>query len=301
MKYVRFFLNRFDAIYTILFYKRCNLKANFDFSLVWGLPSNKISYLFILNNKKYSMRNHLFFLLGLFVLLNACDKQDDFTTDFKYEYFPLEIGKYITYSVDSIIYSTFDGNISIDTGSYQIRETIVDSSRQNSIGKLVYEIERERRKDASEAWKIESVLVVHQAINRLEWTEDNRKFVKMVFPLKLGETWDGNQYFDETEPVSIKGEVIEMFKGWDYEITTIDESYTVSNFDFDQTMVVSQANSENAIEYRYSTERYAKGIGLIEKEIKILDTQCITDCIGQNWEEKAEKGFILKMRMIDHN
>ena len=44
-----------------------------------------------------------------------------------------------------------------------------------------------------------------------------------------------------------------------------------------------------------------KNVGLIFKEMKILDTQCIIDCEGQPWEQKAEKGFILRMEIISHN
>ena len=61
------------------------------------------------------------------------------------------------------------------------------------------------------------------------------------------------------------------------------------------------SNSENVIELRFAKEQYAKNIGLIAKEYLILDTQCIEDCIGMTWEEKAEQGFILRMKMIDYN
>ncbi len=254
------------------------------------------------------MKNPLFFLLGLLLLLSACDETEELAIDYKYDYFPLEIGKYITYSVDSITYSTLNGNIVIDTGSYQIRETVVDTftiidtfNNTITIGPLVYEVERKRRKNAGDAWQIETVLAVHRGANRLEWTENNRKFIKMFFPLKSEKKWNGNLYFDETELVPVKGEVIEVFKAWESNVTAIDEPYSYANFDFDSTMVISQANSENVIEYRYSTERYARGIGLIEKEMKILDTQCITPCANDTWEQKAEKGFIFRMTMIDHN
>ena len=96
-------------------------------------------------------------------------------------------------------------------------------------------------------------------------------------------------------------EVIEAFKGWEYLVNELDVPSSVNNFSLDSTSTISYANSENVIELRSAKEQYAKNIGLIFKEYKILDTQCISDCIGMTWEEKAEQGFILRMTMIDYN
>jgi hypothetical protein len=66
-------------------------------------------------------------------------------------------------------------------------------------------------------------------------------------------------------------------------------------------VTVQNADSENLIELRLAHEKYARGVGLVYRELWILDTQCIEDCIGMTWEQKAEKGFILKQTLIDHN
>jgi len=55
------------------------------------------------------------------------------------------------------------------------------------------------------------------------------------------------------------------------------------------------------IELRLSYERYARGVGLIEREMRILDTQCIEACSTKTWAEKAEKGFIVRQKIRDYN
>ena len=121
----------------------------------------------------------------------------------------------------------------------------------------------------------------------------------------IGNNASGDPYsyvvFDEFELISVNGEVIEAFKGWEYLVNELDVPSSVNNFSLDSTSTISYANSENVIELRSAKEQYAKNIGLIFKEYKILDTQCISDCIGMTWEEKAEQGFILRMTMIDYN
>ncbi|MBK9490095.1 MAG: hypothetical protein IPO07_15970 [Haliscomenobacter sp.] len=49
---------------------------------------------------------------------------------------------------------------------------------------------------------------------------------------------------------------------------------------------------------RRGTERYAADVGLVYRELSVLNTQCLM-CQGQAWEKKAQSGFILKMRRID--
>ena len=247
------------------------------------------------------MKYFLFVLgfLGLFFV--SCDETEDFVLDMKEAYYPLEVGKYITYSVDSIRYSsTSGGDIEIDTSTFQWREMIVDTFRDGE-SRLVYEVERMRRNNGSQDWSLVNVLSITKTADRVEWVEDNRRFVKMLFPLKLEDTSNVFQYFDEFELVSVNGEVIEAFKGWEYLVDELDIPSSVNSFSFDSTSTVSYANSENVIELRVAKEQYAKNIGLVTKEYKILDTQCIEDCIGMSWEEKAEQGFILRMKMIDYN
>ena len=123
----------------------------------------------------------------------------------------------------------------------------------------------------------------------------------MVFPLQDNLTWDGNRYIDETTTISIAGESIEVFKSWEYEVNYVGEPAVVNNVIFEQVTEIVQADNENLIELRESKEQYAKGVGLIYREMRILDTQCISQCEGQTWEEKAEKGFILRQILLDHN
>lgn len=237
-----------------------------------------------------------FLMIGIF----SCEETiENLEIDFNYEYFPLEIGKHIIYNVDSVTYSTLNDAILIDTATFQWRETVVDTFRDNA-GRLIYEVEREQRNTLSENWQRVNVLAVYRGGDRLEWTEGNRKFLKMTYPLS-DTVWDGNMYIDESEIVAIKNEPIELFKGWSYEVVSLDAPYDINNFNFNECLIITQANVENAIELRYSREVYAENVGLIYKEMKILDTQCISDCIDQTWEEKAERGFILKMSVVEYN
>lgn len=248
---------------------------------------------------------HFLYLILFCSLLgvSACDDQiENLDIDYKYEYFPLSIGKYIIYDVDSVTYSfESGGGTAVETVDFEWKETVVDTFR-DAQNRLVYEVERTRRDSSQQAWRLVNVLTITKTGERLERVENNRRFVALFFPLKTTiAPLNLYQYFSELETIAVSGDVIEAFKGWEYVVTEVDVTATVNDFSFNETATVSYADMENAIELRSVTAQYAKNIGLISKELKILDTQCISACAGQTWEEKAEKGFILKMKIKEYN
>jgi len=101
--------------------------------------------------------------------------------------------------------------------------------------------------------------------------------------------------------ISVAGESIFIFKNWLYEYREIGVPLEVNGLNFDDVVTIYQADEKNFIELRESYERYARGVGLVERQMRILDTQCIAECEGQTWEEKAEKGFIVRQEIRDYN
>ena len=206
----------------------------------------------------------------------------------------------MVYQVDSVIYDiTQSGTEQIFSTAF-IKEEIVETFTDNT-GRQVYRIERYYRQDETNPWEIKDVWTAGVRNNQAERTEENLRFIKMVFPLREGTIWNGNLFIDETTIIPIAGESLEVYKNWEYEVIGVGVPDEIRGIVYDEVATMTQANNENLIEYRYSLEKYAKNIGLIYKEMKILDTQCIDACEGQPWEDKAEKGFILRQFLISHN
>lgn len=130
------------------------------------------------------MRLCLSFILLLF-LLSSCNDQeqvlDNFKLDAGYLYFPLKLGQFVVYQVDSIIFDPV-GEKKIDTISLQVREEIVDTYKSLD-EQDVFVIERYERKDASENWKIKNVSSKYFKNNTLISVENNLRFIKLVFPV----------------------------------------------------------------------------------------------------------------------
>ncbi len=230
----------------------------------------------------------------------SCEKQvtEDFEIDYGFDYFPLEIGRYKVYAVDSVIYDPSNSGTFIDTISLFIREEIIDTFYDSS-NELNYVLERSQRYEITAPWSVTDTWYALRDSQKAVLTEENLRFVKLTFPVKQFNTWDGNSSFDPGLIVDVRGETIEMFKNWSYEVIEIPDTETIGSYNFEKVAHILQADDENLIEKRYAIEKYASGIGLVYRELKILDTQNINPALP--WEEKAEKGFILYQQLIEYN
>jgi len=242
--------------------------------------------------------------VGLLFLISCDETTESLDLDYGYDYYPVEIGKYIIYDVDSITYDPSGNDTSVDTTTYQAKEEIVDTILDNE-GRTVYVIHYSTRNDVDEAWQLANVYTTVATSQWAERTEENLKFVKLLFPQKVEDTWDGNRYFvEENILVTVRGETLELFKNWNSAIIDKGNSTTIGTFTFDDVLTVRHADNENLIERRFVEERYARTVGLVEKTVMILDTQCggnLSNCIDLSWEQKAEKGFMLKMTVNNYN
>ena len=252
--------------------------------------------LYIVKNK-----NPLFSFVLLTVLFFASCKKtpDDYSTELGLEYYPLQVGKFMEYQVDSTIFDP-NGDTTVFFSTTFVKEEIIDTLHDNN-DSVLYKIEHFERAADSLPWVIKKVLTETIHDNQAIRTEDNLRFIKLTFPVKKSNTWDGNIHFDIGLIVTVAGETLEMFKGWNYLVKQVNEPAVYGNLQFDETATVEEADNENLIELRRSTATYAKDIGLVYRELWILDTQCIDDCLGKPWEEKAEKGFILKQTILKYN
>lgn len=248
---------------------------------------------------------HIFVMFIVFSSFLACTentKVEEITIDYGYDYFPLQKGKYIDYRMDSVVYDFVNNNFTAIESSYYTREMLTDTFTDNE-GRLSFKIERFERQSQNEPWQVKNVWYATKSKGQAERVEDNYRFVKLAFPVRRGLAWQGASYINEEEIVTIAGETLQMFKGWSSEIITIDTNKIVQigSLSFNNVLTVRHADDENAIEKRFVSEKYAKGVGMVYREAHILDTQCGLACDGETWEEKAEKGFILKQTIIGYN
>ena len=239
--------------------------------------------------------------LLLLLFASACVEETlDPNTDYGQGYFPLELGKSWYYDVDSIELIPVINGTFYDTSRLEVRETLLDTFTTPD-RKLWYRGERWERTDAGSPWQFKQTFALSSNRQVALRQEDNLTFTKLTFAVRNGTRWDGHTAFDEFQQLIVGGEFLDVYAGWEYSYANVDEPVTLATgFSADKALLVEQAEVDNLLDFRFAYERYADGIGLIERYIDARHTQCrvccnadTAPCLDLPWDEKAEKGFIL--------
>ena len=250
-------------------------------------------------------------LLIVFVGFSACKDREigpdvNLDTTDQQQYFPLQLNRSITYQVDSIVYDFAPGGSIISSAATSfIREIVADTLRDND-GRLQWKIERYRRTADTLPWVIDRIWAAERTASQAIRTEDNLRFLRLVFPMDRRSEWNGNLWIDASREIEIAGERMRPFTGWNYEVDSIDIPRQVGAFQFDSTLVITEVDETNIIERRLSRCVYAKNVGLVWKEQWILDSQYCnqvpppTDCETKPWLEKAERGYLYRMKVLQY-
>lgn len=248
------------------------------------------------NTKFEFMRYFLSFcIFSSLVILNSCKRQvippDEI--DLGKDYISLQAGHFIEYEVDSIIYNDF--NLSTDTFKTEFRDMIGSEFNDNE-GRPSVIINRSSRSSSTSEWK--DILTYYATLTNFKYEviEDNLRFIKLVFPVKLNTRWYGNTYI----PTALNPE-FQWYDKWDYRYANVSEGYSNGVLFFPSTVTINQANviegnPDDADSYSaktYAQEVYAKGVGLVYKEL--------TRWVYQPSVVKYKKGFTLIMRAKNFN
>lgn len=203
-------------------------------------------------------------------LFFACKKQNaDYNPPMADDYYPLQIGSYIDYTLDSTLFVNF-GQDRVEV-HYQAREVVEDSLVDN-IGRPSYRVVRYIRKTESEPWTASITYMVTRAGQNIEVIENNLRFIKLASPVVNNFSWKGNKYID-TYSTELD---LNYLEDWDYTYDEAGQPLTIGALNFDNTVKVLERDEflgqdpsipgTQYAEKSYATEAYAKGIGLIYRE-----------------------------------
>ena len=224
----------------------------------------KLIFSISLANQVKAIKVFTFFVLWSFVSCKTEEPCDCITPpqsgkDF---FYPL-LGQAIVYDVQETQYAL----TSVPTiKNYQIKEVFTSSSIDTD-GKDALRIERFRRENDTQKWAIDSVFLAKKEISKALKTENNVTYVKLIFPVSEGLTWNGNVYN------SLGNDT--------YELKKLNQSFQTNGQNFPKTLTVIQQNDSTLVDLKRRIEVYALGIGVIYQE-KINVSYCNSgDCLGK--------------------
>lgn len=192
------------------------------------------------------------------VLFTGCKKktEPEDNIDLGKDYYPAQLGKYVIYDVDSIVYDefTFDSTFYKYRIKEKLEEEFIDNENKSAL-KLVRYIKKYNTNKSYDSipWTIKDVWQVNINSTNVEVVEENVRFTKLIFPVKKGSQWDGN--------------VRNTIGEWNYIYSYINTNELINNVPLSNTLLVTQKYFRPLISWQNYVEKYAKGVGLVYREI----------------------------------
>ncbi|MBK9283987.1 MAG: hypothetical protein IPM51_06655 [Sphingobacteriaceae bacterium] len=203
------------------------------------------------------------------------------------EYYPTTFGKFVIYDVDSIVYT----DLPVDTViyKYRIKEKIADEFIDNE-GKPAFRLERyikvfnPNKSYDSIPWTIKEVWMINADKKSIQISERDIRYTKLVFPIQEKFSWKGN--------------VQNNLGDWDYIYDYVDKAEIINNVSLDKVLQVKQFDQRTLISWKVYTEKYAKDIGLVYREITELYSNKVLP--GIPVENRIENGILYKQKIISY-
>lgn len=201
------------------------------------------------------MKSNVILLFSILISLLHCRTTEE-AQDLGYDYFPLQSGKYWVFAVDSIVYNDFGSKA--DTFSYQELNEI-DTVFSDQSGEDCYRIQHYYRKDTSSSWKYFKTSCFQRNEQLAQQIYFNKRLVKLNFPVYLYNNWDVNSFNTDNEELAF--------------ITALDVNISLLGKTYNECIIIDITDEEDLIFKRYEEEKYARGIGLIERTFIDTETQ----------------------------
>jgi hypothetical protein len=236
----------------------------------------------------------------LVLLFAACKKESEELNLLSIsDYAPLKVGKFITYSVDSLVYTNFG---SVEAHRFYEVKYLTADSLTDLLGRKAFRIVRYIRTLPNGTFAADNTFLAVNTGTNFEFTENNLRYLKLVQPIRNDGTWKGNSAID----VSSLGTDLQYLFDWDYTYADVAQAKKVGTFALSNTITVKQIdesvnlpvippgspNSTNIASKDFSEEIYSKGIGMVRREFLHFEYQL------------AFPGYIgygIKLIMVDHN
>lgn len=258
-----------------------------------------------MNRFKLMKNYHLLLLICFLSALASCKKEtEELLTEPLSDYLPVQTGKYITYRVDSTLFTNF-GTVTV-VRSYQEKNE-VDALTTDNLGRPSYRVFRYIRDTAgTQPWKPLDSYFITLASKSVEVIENNLRAVRLSLPVTAEFSWKGNGFYPQNPYMSLFNFTVDDgIQDWHYTYTDVDGTFPYKGELLNNVITVKQVDDSlnvpitNIDQYASVTraiDKYAKGVGLVEQELTLWEYQ-FDNLRGTGYQN----GFSVKRTMIDHN
>ncbi len=240
------------------------------------------------SKNKTDLLTAAFFVVAFSILLISCGKDDDDINRDDREYLPLRKGWYQVYEVEETRYE-----LGIPTTLRYELKTVVTDSFPSAVGGYIYVIQRTRKYQGSDSWEPDQTWGARLTNSEAIVTHGSIPYVVLVFPSRKGAKWNGNAYNSQMNPGADASSD-------QYEIVESNAPIEIGGNRFPDCVRVVQEDNDDIIVFSdLRTEIYARGVGLVEREV--IQLQYCNDedrgCVGM---QVIDAGVIYNQRILSY-
>lgn len=216
-----------------------------------------------------------------------CSKKNPLNTEaiLGQDYFPTEAGRFVEYDIDSTVYNELLNSSVLY--QYRIKEKFTGTFTDNE-GRTCWRLERYiKKKNPSKPYDsipytIKEVWKCFKNDKLVEQTEKNVPYIKLIFPVQKDASWNGNAKNNIGE---------EKFR-----YVEVDQTEMINNITLDNVLTVQQKNYENLLNKNFFQEKYARGIGLVYKEMISVYSSTLNPQIPLM--QRVSGGYVYKQSIV---
>jgi hypothetical protein len=243
------------------------------------------------------MKKYISILVVVIAIVSCKKSTEEFELTPISDYAPLTVGKYITYSLDSLIFTNF-GTVEAHR-IYEVKYVVADSIT-DILGRKAFRIFRYIRTIPAGVFSADNTFLAVNTGSTFEFTENNLRYLKLVQPIKEDNAWKGNSAIDVTTVIPGVRDFTYL-ADWDYTYSNVGLSspIAIGSFNLANTITVNQRDVSTNLPITGSTliaskdfskEIYAKSIGMVYREF-----------VHWEYQQGAKTGYGITLKMIDHN
>jgi hypothetical protein len=217
--------------------------------------------------------------LAFVLLFQGCSKTIEPDGDrLGYNYFPLDIGHYVIYQVEEKNYTILNST----KLNFQLKEVVTDTFT-NLSGQRQFVLERYKRNNENDIWKIDSVWAAVRTGSQAIKFENNTPYIKLIFPTSNNLVWNGNALNNYGEKT--------------YRIQNYKRSLQLGDITLPNTLKVQMGNDSSLVTQVKREEVYALGVGMVLMEKVNVRFKSDADNLGKGI---IESGKIEKYTVIEY-
>ena len=217
--------------------------------------------------------NKVFSLMGILLLLAifSCKEETEEAVDMGYDYFPVAIGFYQIYKVDSIVYDDFSDKI--DTFNYEVK-MIVEEQINNDDNLRKFRWKKYTKTDTTD-WKFSNNYAIDFNISNLQTVVEDTRYMNLVFPVSVGNSWNYNA-------MNTNDKLSSLYTDIEFDKIVLGENYT-------NCVEIVYQDEVNLIQEFVHTQTYSKNVGMIHRKDVYI-------------EEKSTgtKGYDLEYQLMEY-